>query len=173
MLTQLLAWTATIVGLASTWLVGRRHRAGWIAGIACCLLWVAVNARIHIWAGIASALVAAALSARNWIAWRHAPSGGGSSVTSPDTSDHGNITTPDAADLNAAARRYAASQGWALPDGSYPIRPANMHGLRDLAKAILAIGRASNPMTVKRHIIKRARALNAVSTLPKSWNVAS
>lgn len=89
------------------------------------------------------------------------------------TTDHGNITTPDAADLNTAARRYAASQGWALPDGSYPIRPANMNGLRDLAKAVLAIGRASNPATVKRHIIKRARALGALSKLPSSWNVSN
>lgn len=74
MLTQLLAWTATIIGLLSTWLVGRHHRSGWTAGIACCLLWITVNIELRLWAGIVSALIAAALSARNWQRWRTQPS---------------------------------------------------------------------------------------------------
>lgn len=88
--------------------------------------------------------------------------------------DKGNITTPDAADLNAAAKRYAASQGWALSNGSYTIRPVEMHGRRDLAKAVLALGRGSlSTATIKAHIIKRAKAIGATSLLPSSWHVSS
>lgn len=83
--------------------------------------------------------------------------------------DKGNITTPDAADLNTAARKYAASQGWALSNGSYPIRPANMHGRRDLAKAILAQGRGNaSSTTIRQHIRKRAKAIGATDLLPDS-----
>lgn len=70
MLTQLLAWTATVLGLASTWLVGRHHRAGWTIGLACCALWIAVNWRLDVPAGVVSALVAAGLAAHNRHAWR-------------------------------------------------------------------------------------------------------
>lgn len=85
--------------------------------------------------------------------------------------DQGNISTLDAADLNAAAKRYAASQGWALPNGSYTIRPANMHGRRDIAKAILAIGRGNaSTATIKAHIKKRATAIGATDLLPNSWS---
>lgn len=88
--------------------------------------------------------------------------------------DHGNITTPDAADLNTAARKYAASQGWALSDGSYPIRPADMHGRRDLAKAVQAVGRGSaSTATIRAHIRKRARAIDAVDLLPDSYAAKS
>lgn len=84
--------------------------------------------------------------------------------------DRGNITTPNAADLNAAARRYAASQGWAMPDGSYPIRPANNHGAQDLAKAIRAVGRSGASRDgVRRYVMKRAGALGLMSTIPHTW----
>lgn len=86
--------------------------------------------------------------------------------------DQGNITTPHAADLNTAARRYAASQGWALADGSYPVRPANMHGRDDLEDAVHAIGRGNaSSATIKAHIVARARAINALDLLPASWGV--
>ena len=84
--------------------------------------------------------------------------------------DQGNITTPDAADLNTAARKYAASQGWAMPDGSYPIRPANMHGAADLAKAIHAVGRGSGSHSaIRAHIIKRAKAIGESNQIPDNW----
>lgn len=70
------------------------------------------------------------------------------------------------ADLSAGARQAAADRGEALPDGSFPIR-----NKADLARAIMAIGRANNPAAVKRFIIRRARDLNAVDMLPKSWNI--
>lgn len=84
--------------------------------------------------------------------------------------DQGNITTPNAADLNAAARKYAASQGWAMPDGSYPIRPANMHGQADLDSAISAVGRGSGSHdSIRAHIVKRAKAIGMPERIPDNW----
>ncbi|MGH3097877.1 MAG: HK97 family phage prohead protease [Streptosporangiales bacterium] len=85
--------------------------------------------------------------------------------------DKGNITTPDAGDLNAAAKRYAASQGWAMDDGSYPIRPADNHGRTDLEKAISAVGRGSGSHdAIRQHIIRRAKALGLSDLIPENWN---
>jgi hypothetical protein len=53
-----------------------------------------------------------------------------------------------------------------MQDGSYPI--ANE---QDLRNAIQSFGRASDPAAVKRHIIRRARALGSVKLLPEDWNV--
>lgn len=86
--------------------------------------------------------------------------------------DRGNWTTPDAADLNTAARAYLASIGQARPDGSYPIRQTDNHGRRDLAKAIMALGRGkASTATIRQWIIRRAKAINAVSLLPDVWGV--
>ena len=63
-------------------------------------------------------------------------------------------------------REALAARGAAMPDGSYPI--ANVS---DLKNAIQAFGRAKNPNAVKKHIIRRARALNALDALPEDWNV--
>jgi hypothetical protein len=67
-----------------------------------------------------------------------------------------------------AVREKAADKGQALPDGSFPIR-----NKEDLAKAVKAFGRAKDKAKAKRHIIKRARALKAVDTLPESWGVTA
>jgi hypothetical protein len=61
-------------------------------------------------------------------------------------------------------RKHLASEGIALPDGSYPI--ANVS---DLENAIQAIGRASDPEKAKAHIVARAKALNATHLLPADW----
>ncbi|MEU6573716.1 hypothetical protein [Streptomyces sp. NPDC046805] len=86
--------------------------------------------------------------------------------------DKGNIDTPDAGDLDAAARRYCASEGWALPDGSYPIRPADLHGREDLHRAIHAVGRGRRDPhdMIRRHIMERARALGLSEEIPEDWN---
>lgn len=71
-------------------------------------------------------------------------------------------------DYTTDKRKQLADSGAALPDGSYPIVTK-----QDLANAILAIGRA-NPQDrgkVKAHIIKRARALNALDLLPTAWHI--
>jgi len=69
-------------------------------------------------------------------------------------------------DYNTKQRRAMAGRGLAMPDGSYPI--ANE---QDLKNAIQSFGRASDPAAVKRHIIRRARALGLVKLLPEDWNI--
>lgn len=63
-------------------------------------------------------------------------------------------------------RKAAAKAGTAMSDGSFPISTKD-----DLANAVSAYGRAGDKAAAKRHIIKRARALGAVSSLPDDWNV--
>lgn len=73
-------------------------------------------------------------------------------------------------DYSTDKRKELAKSGAALPDGSFPIVTK-----QDLANAIMSIGRA-NPedrAKVKAHIIKRARALNALDLLPSAWNVTN
>ena len=63
-------------------------------------------------------------------------------------------------------RQKLAKSGKALPSGSFPIRNAE-----DLQNAIKAFGRAkeSERADVKRHIIKRARALGKYDLVPDDW----
>lgn len=72
--------------------------------------------------------------------------------------------------FNAEERRGYAKKGIAMPDGSFPI--PNVDSLQD---AIHAVGRArpnteAHRAKVRRHIIKRARALNAANRIPDNWN---
>lgn len=84
--------------------------------------------------------------------------------------DEPNLNTPDAGDLNTEARRIAAKRGWAMADGAYPIRPLDMHGRSDLDKAIRAVGRGgASHDAIRRHIIKRARALGLSEMIPDNW----
>jgi len=71
-------------------------------------------------------------------------------------------------------RRTMAKSGVAMPDGSYYIRNAG-----ELTDAISAVGRATpnagesdvaRRNSVRRHIIKRARALKLESMIPDTWN---
>lgn len=66
--------------------------------------------------------------------------------------------------FTAAARKKAAGSGAAMPDGSYPVT-----SVPDLHNAIQAFGRAKNKAAVKAHIIRRARALGATTSLPNGW----
>lgn len=82
----------------------------------------------------------------------------------------GNVDTADAGDLDADARRYCVERGWAMEDGSYPIRPVEMHGHTDLQKAIRAVGRGSGSHeAIRRHIMKRASAIGMMDMIPDSW----
>jgi cation transport regulator ChaB len=77
----------------------------------------------------------------------------------------GNFDTPlYDKDFTAEERKEAAKKGQAMPGGGYPIR-----NTEDLHNAIQAIGRAKNPAATKAHIIKRAKALGAVKSLPDDW----
>lgn len=81
-----------------------------------------------------------------------------------------NMDEPDAGKLNTAARREAARRGWAMKDGSYPIRDAEHHGAEDLSKAIRAVGRGNAPHDeIRAHIMKRARALGLADQIPENW----
>jgi hypothetical protein len=70
------------------------------------------------------------------------------------------------AEFSPAQRKALAKKGEALPDGAYPIRNEG-----DLKNAIKAFGRAkdSERGVVKKHIIKRARALKKSDLIPETW----
>ena len=70
----------------------------------------------------------------------------------------------DKKDYSTESRRRMASEGMAMPDGSFPI--ANR---ADLMNAIRSVGRASNYAAARAHIIRRAKALNAIDMLPEDW----
>ncbi|WP_406168891.1 phage major capsid protein [Streptomyces sp. NBC_00996] len=94
-------------------------------------------------------------------------------VRAASTVDQGNIDTANAADLDTAARQHAASQGWAMEDGSYPIRPLDSHGRTDLEAAVRAVGRGSGSHdAIRAHIVKRAKALGLAEMIPASWPAA-
>lgn len=61
-------------------------------------------------------------------------------------------------------RKRLAGEGKAMPDGSFPIVTEE-----DLRNAIQAIGRAKDPEAAKRHIRKRARALDLEELIPEEW----
>jgi hypothetical protein len=69
-----------------------------------------------------------------------------------------------AGSLSTQAREKAADKGYALPDGSYPIRSVD-----ELEKAIQAYGRAKDKEAAKAHIMKRARALDRMDLIPEQW----
>jgi hypothetical protein len=69
-------------------------------------------------------------------------------------------------EFSSKKRKELASKGNAMPDGSFPIE-----NVGDLKNAIQSIGRAKDYAKTKSHIIRRARALNAVKELPEDWNI--
>lgn len=72
--------------------------------------------------------------------------------------------------VSKKSREQAAEKGQALPDGSYPIR-----NVSDLKNAIKAYGRAkeSDRAKVRKHIMKRARALGKTDLIPEEWKSAA
>lgn len=68
--------------------------------------------------------------------------------------------------LNVEAREEAAEEGMALPDGKLPIR-----NVEELKAAIRLRGKVEghSATEIRDHIVKRARALNAVDELPEMW----
>lgn len=75
-------------------------------------------------------------------------------------------TEPDVAkrDVSQEERDRLASEGKALPDGSFPI--ANVGDLRN---AIKAVGRAKNTAKARAHIKRRAKALGRADLIPDEW----
>ena len=70
----------------------------------------------------------------------------------------------DKREFSGATRERMAEAGTAMPDGSFPIASRT-----DLMNAIRSVGRAKNYDAAKQHIIRRARALNAMDMLPEDW----
>ncbi len=78
------------------------------------------------------------------------------------------------ADISAAARKRAEERGQAMPNGRFPIR-----NREDLLNAIRAVGRARPQRpgqtpeqaraAVRRHIMRRARALGLERLIPDTW----
>lgn len=72
-------------------------------------------------------------------------------------------------EFSSEDRRRLAKSGAAMSDGSFPIRNRS-----DLQNAIRAVGR-TRPNTsaqrkkVRRHILRRARAIGASDLIPSTW----
>src|ERR1700733_4382368 len=70
-------------------------------------------------------------------------------------------------EFSADDRKKLAESGAAMADGGYPIENKS-----DLENAVQAFGRAKDKAATRRHIIARARALNALDALPQKWGVS-
>lgn len=70
-------------------------------------------------------------------------------------------------DVSSGERKNLASEGKALPDGSFPISNKS-----DLGNAIKLAGKAKNPGRARAFIARRARALGATNMLPDTWSVS-
>lgn len=81
----------------------------------------------------------------------------------------GNYAAPgvrNADKYNTEDRRKMAASGEAMSDGSYPIKDEE-----DLHNAIRAVGRGSGDHdAIRRHIIKRAKAIGHADAIPDNWN---
>lgn len=80
------------------------------------------------------------------------------------TSDRIHLPAASFSRVTGKTREKAAERGEAMDDGSFPIRDQ-----ADLKRAIKAFGRAKDKPKAKRHIIKRAKALEKVDLLPEAW----
>ena len=69
--------------------------------------------------------------------------------------------------FSAQSRTDLADAGKAMSDGSFPIV-----NREDLANAIRLVGRAKDPARARAHIIRRARAMNALDALPDDWRMS-
>lgn len=70
------------------------------------------------------------------------------------------------AKYSAGDKRKMAASGEAMDDGSYPVKDE-----ADLDHAIKAVGRGgADHDAIRRHVIKRAKALGKSSEIPGNWN---
>ena len=64
-------------------------------------------------------------------------------------------------------RQELADKGHAMSDGSFPIE-----NITDLHNAIQSVGRSKNYAAAKKHIIQRAKDLEATNILPEDWKIS-
>jgi phage head maturation protease len=77
----------------------------------------------------------------------------------------GHRDAQERAQWGAAARKEAVQKGWAMADGSFPIKDAS-----DVEDAVhLWQSGHGNSSAAKAHIIKRAKAIGATAKLPDDW----
>lgn len=71
--------------------------------------------------------------------------------------------------VSRRVRERLAKEGKAMPDGSFPIRNVN-----DLRNAVQAYGRAKTGAkgAVRKHIMRRAKALNKPDLIPAKWSTS-
>jgi hypothetical protein len=90
----------------------------------------------------------------------------------PEGEPWGPLVAAYGGDWMTATRKKAVAKGEAYKSdtsaGAFPI-----HDKADLRRAIQAFGRAKDKAKAKAHIIRRARALKAVSLLPDSWGITA
>jgi hypothetical protein len=62
-------WLITGLGFLSSWLLGRRNRYGWVAGVAVQIIWLYVATATRQWAFVPASFVYGALALRGWRTW--------------------------------------------------------------------------------------------------------
>jgi len=67
-------------------------------------------------------------------------------------------------DYDTATRDEFAAKGWAMKDGSFPIKDE-----KDLMNAIHRAHQASDPTAARNHIKKRAKDLGLTDKIPEDW----
>lgn len=98
---------------------------------------------------------------------------GDDDTTAEGDTDHDYVEPDGSPGPKASADKYTqadrdrmADSGEAMPDGSYPVADEE-----DLDKAIDAVGRGNaDHDAIRRHIIKRAKALGLESKIPGDWD---
>jgi hypothetical protein len=77
-------------------------------------------------------------------------------------------------DPTVKQRKMWANLGWAMPDGSFYIRPLAQGGADDLSNAVRAVGRGEQGGTsgasIRKHIMTRAKDLGLSKDIPDNWN---
>jgi hypothetical protein len=68
--TGAIAFFGVFLGWIGSWMCGRSRRRGWLFCACGSAVWVPVNLRLHLLAGVLNSAVAVTLALRNWRLWR-------------------------------------------------------------------------------------------------------
>lgn len=67
---SLFGWTALVLAMLSTVLLGRKSIWGWALSALSCTLWILTNLELGFWPGVVSSVAGIALAYWNWRRWR-------------------------------------------------------------------------------------------------------